>query len=126
MTSRSETQPQTLSPALLEAQQPRKPLLGRILSYGVMLFIVIAILAPIVPIVLWAFSGRWFYPDLMPEELSLRAWEYVFSPASKAGEAALKGGGSLSWPPCFRWPSAYPPEGPSACTDSGASAWSSS
>jgi putative spermidine/putrescine transport system permease protein len=49
-------------------------------------------LAPIVPIVLWAFSGRWFYPDLMPEELSLRAWEYVFSPASKAGEAALKGG----------------------------------
>ena len=92
MTSRSETQPQTLSPALLEAQQPRKPLLGRILSYGVMLFIVIAILAPIVPIVLWAFSGRWFYPDLMPEELSLRAWEYVFSPASKAGEAALKGG----------------------------------
>ncbi|MCP4166954.1 MAG: ABC transporter permease subunit [Chloroflexi bacterium] len=57
-----------------------------------MILIIVTILLPIIPIVLWSFSGRWFYPDLLPEELSLRAWSYVASPASKAGEAALQGG----------------------------------
>lgn len=77
----------------MEAQSQRKNWLGRAFSYGVMAFIVVAILTPLIPIVIWAFSGRWFYPDLLPEELSLRAWNYVFSPASKASEAAFKGGG---------------------------------
>ncbi len=78
--------------AVAPRQERRKSRLGRTLSYAVMVGIVITILFPIVPIVLWSFSGRWFYPDLMPEQLSLRAWQYVASPASKAGEAALKGG----------------------------------
>jgi len=84
---------QTPSPVAKSVRQERqKPRLGRILSYGIMIGIVVTILLPIIPIVLWSFSGRWFYPDLIPEELSLRAWQYVASPASKAGEAALKGG----------------------------------
>lgn len=76
----------------VEAQLRRRNLLGRIVSYGVMAVIVISILAPLIPIVIWAFTGRWFYPDLLPEEYSWRAWRYVFSSASKAGEAAWKGG----------------------------------
>jgi len=89
-----DTIQQAPSPVARSARQERgKPRLGRVLSYGVMIGIVVTILFPIIPIVLWSFSGRWFYPDLIPEELSLRAWQYVASPASKAGEAALKGGG---------------------------------
>jgi len=89
-----DTIQQAPSPVARPTRQERgKPRLGRVLSYGVMIGIVVTILFPIIPIVLWSFSGRWFYPDLIPEELSLRAWQYVASPASKAGEAALKGGG---------------------------------
>lgn len=85
-------QQRDLGPAEMAAQVERQTRVGRIFSYTVMVGIVVVILVPLIPILIWSFSGRWFYPDLLPEELSLRAWQYVFSPASKAGEAALKGG----------------------------------
>lgn len=93
MLSEFESQRTIIESDGLEAQLQRRIWLGRLFSYGVMAVIMVSILAPLIPIVIWAFSGRWFYPDLLPDELSLRAWKYVFSPASKAGEAALKGGG---------------------------------
>ncbi len=64
---------------------------SRVLSYGMMAAIVVSILFPLVPIVIWAFSFRWFYPNVFPSQLNLRAWNYVFSPAARAGEAALAG-----------------------------------
>jgi putative spermidine/putrescine transport system permease protein len=64
----------------------------RLISYLVMLGIVLIILVPLIPIVLWAFSNRWFYPHLAPPEWSLHAWRYVLSPASRAAEAAQAGG----------------------------------
>jgi putative spermidine/putrescine transport system permease protein len=64
----------------------------RVFSYLWMVGIVIAILVPLVPIVIWAFGTKWFYPNLLPAEFSLRAWEYVFSPASHAGDAVVTGG----------------------------------
>lgn len=64
----------------------------RVVSYLVMAGIVVSILLPLLPIVLWAFTNRWFYPHLAPPEWSLRAWRYVLSPASRAGEAARAGG----------------------------------
>ena len=76
----------------IEAEEIRRSRLGRIFSYAVMIFIIIIILAPIIPIFIWSFSGRWFYPDLLPEEFSLRAIKYIFSPASKTAEAVVKGG----------------------------------
>jgi putative spermidine/putrescine transport system permease protein len=63
-----------------------------VLSYAVMVGIVVGILLPILPIAFWAFSNRWFYPALVTPELSLHAWEYVLSPASRAAEAARLGG----------------------------------
>ncbi|MBS1254046.1 MAG: putative 2-aminoethylphosphonate transport system permease protein PhnV [Anaerolineales bacterium] len=92
MLSELQARQRTTSITDVEAQLRRRALLGRIFSYGIMAVIVISILAPLIPIVIWAFTGRWFYPDLLPETFSLRAWKYVFSPASKAGEAAWKGG----------------------------------
>jgi putative spermidine/putrescine transport system permease protein len=39
-------------------------------------FLYISVLIPLVPIVLWSFSFRWSYPNLLPE-WSTRAWDYV-------------------------------------------------
>lgn len=64
----------------------------RVFSYLWMAGIVIAILLPLVPIVIWAFGTKWFYPSLLPSEFSLRAWKYVLSPASHAGDAVVTGG----------------------------------
>ena len=36
---------------------------------------------PFVPLVLWSFSERWFFPDLWPQTWGLRAWSYISSTA---------------------------------------------
>jgi putative spermidine/putrescine transport system permease protein len=87
-----ETEIEEPSAVAIESEEDRRGRTGRIFSYAVMILIIVVILAPIIPIFIWAFSGRWFYPDLLPEEFSLRAIKYIFSPASKAAEAVLKGG----------------------------------
>jgi putative spermidine/putrescine transport system permease protein len=48
-----------------------------------------AVLLPFVPLVLWAFSGRWFYPELLPSRWGLRAWTYVFGTAGPQITEAL-------------------------------------
>jgi putative spermidine/putrescine transport system permease protein len=40
-----------------------------------------AIALPFVPLVIWSFSERWFFPDLLPARFGLRAWTYVFDTA---------------------------------------------
>jgi putative spermidine/putrescine transport system permease protein len=63
----------------------------KILSALVGIGIVVAILAPLLPLVIWSFGSSWFFPDLLPTKISMRAWNYVFSPASRAIEALWKG-----------------------------------
>lgn len=38
---------------------------------------------------MWSFSFRWYFPDLWPSEWSLRAWNYLATPNSRALEALL-------------------------------------
>jgi putative spermidine/putrescine transport system permease protein len=33
---------------------------------------------PFIPLLLWAFTQKWFYPDPYPQEFGLRAWRYLF------------------------------------------------
>ncbi|MCB8953653.1 MAG: ABC transporter permease subunit [Ardenticatenales bacterium] len=49
--------------------------------------IVLSVLAPLGPLLLWSFAHRWFFPDVLPASWSWRAWAYVFSPASQVGRA---------------------------------------
>jgi putative spermidine/putrescine transport system permease protein len=49
-----------------------------------------AVLLPFVPLVIWSFSGRWFYPALWPDQWGLRAWVYV------TGTAGPQVGGALA------------------------------
>lgn len=41
--------------------------------------ITVLVLAPFVPLALWAFAGEWRYPDLLPTEWSVRGWRGMLS-----------------------------------------------
>ncbi len=43
--------------------------------------VIVVVLLPFVPLVMWSLSDRWFYPELWPRQWGLRAWQYVFSTA---------------------------------------------
>ncbi len=43
-----------------------------IVSIATLLYVIV----PFIPIIIWSFSLRWNYPDLVPE-FSMRAWDYV-------------------------------------------------
>lgn len=64
---------------------------GLVFSVVVGIVIVISILSPLVPLGIWSFGSSWFFPDLLPSKLSMRAWEYVFSRTARTGEALLQG-----------------------------------
>lgn len=48
--------------------------------------IIVAVLAPIIPQLIWSFAFRWFFPDLLPSVWSLDPWRYVFTDSSRVGE----------------------------------------
>lgn len=48
-----------------------------------------AVLAPFLTLLLWSFSRRWAYPDLLPEAWGLRAWAYLFDTAGAQVVEAL-------------------------------------
>jgi putative spermidine/putrescine transport system permease protein len=49
--------------------------------------LMLALVAPLLAFFVNAFSFRWFYPQLIPNELSLDAWESIFSSRSRVPEA---------------------------------------
>lgn len=49
--------------------------------------IVIGVLLPFVPLLIWSFAHRWLFPAVLPTEWSLRAWSYVFSASSQVWTA---------------------------------------
>jgi putative spermidine/putrescine transport system permease protein len=63
----------------------------KILGMTVGILIVLFILLPLLPLLIWSVGSRWFYPDLLPSEISTRAWSYVFSETSRAMEALWEG-----------------------------------
>lgn len=46
------------------------------------LFLVVWLILPLVPLAIWSFSRGWFFPDILPTEWSLKAWEYALSERS--------------------------------------------
>lgn len=48
---------------------------GRLLFYIAIMVIVFLLVLPVISFVLNAFAFRWFYPQLVPNEFSLQAWE---------------------------------------------------
>ncbi|MGD9331037.1 MAG: hypothetical protein PVJ53_06980, partial [Desulfobacterales bacterium] len=44
---------------------------------------------PFVPLFLWSFSERWFFPDLWPQAWGMRAWTYITSTTAAQVLAAI-------------------------------------
>ena len=61
--------------------------LAQVLHYFAVVLLILLLLTPLIAFLFNAFSFRWFYPQLFPNELSMRAWESVFSANSKVSEA---------------------------------------
>lgn len=51
--------------------------------------VLLSVILPFVPLVLWSFSEKWFYPGLVPQEMGLRAWTYIFGPAESQISSGL-------------------------------------
>lgn len=49
--------------------------------------LLLALLAPLLPFVLWGFGQSWLFPHLLPEEWGLRTWSYLFRSGSQLGRA---------------------------------------
>ena len=67
-----------------EATEPvaRRPLsvrTGQRLLVGLLL---VAVLLPLVPLLIWSVAGQWRYPALLPQQLSLRGVELLVDPRS--------------------------------------------
>jgi putative spermidine/putrescine transport system permease protein len=53
----------------------------------VVTLIVASVLLPLLPLLLWSFADRWFYPSLWPAAWTAAAWRYVASPSSQVAAA---------------------------------------
>lgn len=42
-----------------------------------------ALLLPLLPLTIWAFSRRWLFPAVLPTEWGLRAWRYLLDPSTR-------------------------------------------
>jgi len=63
--------------------------MNRFVRWVAAVAIVVGVLLPMLPLVLWSFAGRWFFPRLLPQDWTLAAWRYVASPSSRVGEALM-------------------------------------
>ncbi len=41
--------------------------------------LIIWLVLPLIPLAIWSFARGWFFPSLLPNQWSLRAWNYAFS-----------------------------------------------
>lgn len=64
-------------------------MMQRILRLVAIVVLVGGVLLPLAPQMIWSFGGNWFFPQLWPQQWSLKAWRYLLSPASQVGEALL-------------------------------------
>ena len=51
--------------------------------------IAVGVLLPLLPLLLWSFADRWFFPRLLPEVWTMDTWRYVASPSSRVAEALM-------------------------------------
>lgn len=66
--------------------RPPKRHIGRAIALIVLAFL---LLVPFVPLIFWSVSRRWFFPSLVPDELSDRAWSFIFSERSQVLDALV-------------------------------------
>ena len=73
-------------PETVRGPRPERRRVGRLLLLLLMCFL---LLLPFVPLLFWSVSHRWFFPTIIPAELSDRAWSYILSPRSQVMEGLV-------------------------------------
>ena len=58
--------------------------------------VLLTVLMPFLPLILWSVSERWFYPDLLPQSFGPRAWSYIFGTAGSQITSGLIASFSLA------------------------------
>lgn len=48
---------------------------------GLTVAILVSVLLPFTPLLIWSVSEKWFFPSPFPQDLGLRAWMYIFGTA---------------------------------------------
>ena len=51
--------------------------------------IVVSAVVPMIPVLIWCFTSGWYFPDLLPEQWSVRGWIYITEPYSRAIPALI-------------------------------------
>ncbi len=73
-------------PESVPRPRPEKRHVGR---YLLVLLMCMLLLLPFVPLIFWSVSHRWFFPTIIPDQLSDRAWSYIFSERSQVMEGLV-------------------------------------
>lgn len=60
----------------------RRPFPVRMAHRALAGLLLTAVLLPLVPLLIWAVSGQWRYPALLPQQLSMRGWGLLVDPGS--------------------------------------------
>lgn len=60
----------------------RDPLALRSLRVLTGAVLIVWLVLPLVPLAIWSFAHGWRFPDLLPQQWSLKAWRYALSDAS--------------------------------------------
>ena len=71
------------------AAQPARLAIRSGLKVLVIAFMVLMLLLPFIALLPWAFSKSWYFPDLIPEQFSLRGWRSVLAPRSRLVEGLI-------------------------------------
>lgn len=50
--------------------------------YLTCLILVVWLVMPLIPLAIWSFARGWFFPDILPRQWSMQAWEYAMSDTS--------------------------------------------
>ena len=53
------------------------PAMRRAFTLSVMVVLAAFLILPLLTLLLWAFSERWFYPALVPQQFGLKWWSWI-------------------------------------------------
>jgi len=70
-------------PQSVPGPRPDQRRVGR---YVLVIVMCTLLLVPFVPLIFWSVSHRWFFPTIIPDQLSDRAWSYLLSERSQVLE----------------------------------------
>ena len=67
----------------------RKSTIGSSFRFLTGALLITWLVLPLIPLAMWSFARGWFYPNLLPNQWSLKAWEYALSDTAGVVDSLL-------------------------------------